>query len=90
MTYQEYMNLLQTKVIDILNRGINPWQVEERARNGMTDRYYSGANALMLNISSLLFHNGDMRWYTQRPDCLRDSQNSSNLQGLLRIQCQTA
>ena len=51
MTYQEYMNLLQTKVID-------------RARNGMTDRYYSGANALMLNISSLLFHNGDMRWYT--------------------------
>lgn len=64
MTYQEYMNLLQTKVIDILNRGINPWQVEERARNGMTDRYYSGANALMLNISSLLFHNGDMRWYT--------------------------
>lgn len=64
MTYQEYMNLLQTKVIDILNRGINPWQVEERARNGMTDRYYSGANALMLNISSLLFHEGDMRWYT--------------------------
>ena len=64
MTYQEYMNLLQTKVIDILNRDINPWQVEERARNGMTDRYYSGANALMLNISSLLFHNGDMRWYT--------------------------
>lgn len=64
MTYQEYMNLLQTKVIDILNRGINPWQVEERARNGMTDRYYNGANALMLNISSLLFHEGDMRWYT--------------------------
>lgn len=64
MTYQEYMNLLQTKVIDILNRGINPWQVEERARNGMSDRYYSGANALMLNISSLLFHEGDMRWYT--------------------------
>lgn len=64
MTYQEYMNLLQTKVIDILNRGINPWQVEERARNGISDRYYSGANALMLNISSLLFHEGDMRWYT--------------------------
>lgn len=64
MTYQEYMNLLQTKVIDILNKGINPWQVEERARNGISDRYYSGANALMLNISSLLFHNGDMRWYT--------------------------
>ena len=64
MTYQEYMNLLQTKVIDILNKGINPWQVEERARNGMSNRYYSGANALMLNISSLLFHNGDMRWYT--------------------------
>lgn len=64
MTYQEYMNLLQTKVIDILNKGINPWQVEERARNGMSDRYYSGANALMLNISSLLFHEGDMRWYT--------------------------
>ena len=64
MTYQEYMNLLQTKVIDILNRGINPWQVEERARNGMSNRYYSGANALMLNISSLLFHEGDMRWYT--------------------------
>ena len=64
MTYQEYMSLLQTKVIDILNKGINPWQVEERARNGMSDRYYSGANALMLNISSLLFHNGDMRWYT--------------------------
>ena len=64
MTYQEYMNLLQTKVIDILNRGINPWQVEERARNGMSDRYYRGANALMLNISSLLFHEGDMRWYT--------------------------
>ena len=64
MTYQEYMNLLQTKVIDILNRGINPWQIEERARNGISDRYYSGANALMLNISSLLFHEGDMRWYT--------------------------
>ena len=64
MTYQEYMNLLQTKVIDILNKGINPWQVEERARNGMSNRYYSGANVLMLNISCLLFHNGDMRWYT--------------------------
>ena len=64
MTYLEYMNLLQTKVVDILNKGINPWQVDERARNGMSDRYYSGANALMLNISSLLFHNGDMRWYT--------------------------
>lgn len=64
MTYQEYMSLLQTKVIDILNKGINPWQPADRARNGITDRKYNGANALMLNCSSLLFHNGDMRWYT--------------------------
>ena len=64
MTYQEYMNLLQTKVIDILNKGINPWQPADRARNGVTDRRYSGANAVMLYCSSLMLHDGDMRWYT--------------------------
>ena len=64
MTYQEYMNLLQTKVIDILNKGINPWQPPDRARNGVTDRRYSGANAVMLYCSSLMLHDGDMRWYT--------------------------
>lgn len=64
MTYLEYMNLLQTKVIDILNQGINPWQLMDRARNGITERRYSGANALMLNCASVLLYNGDMRWYT--------------------------
>ena len=64
MTYQEYMSLLQTKVIEVLNQGINPWQLLNIARNGITDRRYKGANALMLNCASLLLHNGDMRWYT--------------------------
>lgn len=67
MTYQEYMNLLQDKVISVLSKGMNPWQLStggDRAHNGITGRRYSGANGTLLNCISTLAYGGDKRWYT--------------------------
>ena len=65
MNYEEYMQLLKDKITSALEKGINPWQGPwETARNGVSGRPYSGANALFLSISSHASFGGDSRYYT--------------------------
>lgn len=65
MTYEEYMTLLQEQVINVLNKGINPWQAPwEVARNGYTNRPYRGINALYLELLSNAKYEGESRYFT--------------------------
>lgn len=65
MKYEEYMDMLQDKVVAALEKGVNPWQGPwEIAKNGVSNRPYSGANAIFLSLQSSEFFNGDARYFT--------------------------
>ena len=64
MTYEEYMSMLKEKIIEVMEKGILPWQAPwKEPFNGAINRYYDGLNKLYLRIVSHDY-GGENRFYT--------------------------
>ena len=64
MTYDEYMQMLQEKIIKVMEQGILPWQAPwKEPENGASGRRYDGLNKILLTIISHDY-GGENRFYT--------------------------
>ena len=64
MTYEEYMSMLKEKIVEVMEKGIIPWQAPwKEPFNGAINRYYDGLNKLYLRIVSHDY-GGENRFYT--------------------------